>query len=194
MSYLQKYIKYKNKYLELVDLIGGCKNCGNPKCKDGEFCSGGGGGAKSSGATVVQSKGKKSSTLTSPIECSNCGTSIGPFSICSRCMQVHYCSKDCQTVHWKGGHKKFCVSVEERRPHPNSSGNVEVEAASEAESTDLEDCSICLDKIKESNKILLPCQHVFHIKCIDQLRNFGGNMTCPLCRSDLPPGPEQLFS
>ena len=27
---------------------------------------------------------------------------------CSRCSQTTYCSKVCQSVHWKRGHKKFC--------------------------------------------------------------------------------------
>lgn len=27
---------------------------------------------------------------------------------CSRCHVVSYCSRECQTIHWKGGHKQTC--------------------------------------------------------------------------------------
>ena len=32
-------------------------------------------------------------------------------SKCSRCKQANYCSKDCQTAHWKAGHKTECVAA-----------------------------------------------------------------------------------
>ena len=38
MSFKEKYLKYKNKYLELKKQIGGCKNCDDPKCIGGELC------------------------------------------------------------------------------------------------------------------------------------------------------------
>ena len=42
-----------------------------------------------------------------------CGTPLaGPadeHKKCSRCKQQFYCSKDCQKMHWKRGHKKVCV-------------------------------------------------------------------------------------
>ena len=28
---------------------------------------------------------------------------------CSRCRAANYCSTECQRIHWKRGHKKFCV-------------------------------------------------------------------------------------
>ena len=39
----------------------------------------------------------------------------------------------------------------------------------------------------------LPCTHAFHPSCIDGLRHFGMNNLCPLCRAELPPGPEKLY-
>lgn len=28
---------------------------------------------------------------------------------CGRCKTVHYCGRDCQVAHWKGGHKRACA-------------------------------------------------------------------------------------
>ena len=40
--------------------------------------------------------------------CTNCGTANAPY-VCSLCKKTQYCSKECQTEHWKqGGHKKQC--------------------------------------------------------------------------------------
>ena len=41
--------------------------------------------------------------------CIVCGCS-GP-KRCGRCMQVHYCSKEHQTLDWKAGHKRFCEDL-----------------------------------------------------------------------------------
>jgi sugar lactone lactonase YvrE len=38
MSFKEKYLKYKNKYLELKKQIGGCKICKDPICIEGELC------------------------------------------------------------------------------------------------------------------------------------------------------------
>ena len=38
---------------------------------------------------------------------------------CARCHVLFYCSEPCQAQHWKlkpGGHKKFCITKDERRP------------------------------------------------------------------------------
>jgi len=45
--------------------------------------------------------------------------------------------------------------------------------------TSKEDCSICLDHIK-NNKKTLACQHIFHKGCIDTWLNH--KTSCPLCR------------
>lgn len=41
------------------------------------------------------------------VMCAKCGTDAAPYT-CSRCDRVHYCSKKCQTAHWKG-HKRACA-------------------------------------------------------------------------------------
>lgn len=40
MSFKKKYIKYKNKYLDIKKLLGGCKTCNDPKCLNKELCVG----------------------------------------------------------------------------------------------------------------------------------------------------------
>ncbi|OAV98626.1 hypothetical protein PTTG_09595, partial [Puccinia triticina 1-1 BBBD Race 1] len=49
------------------------------------------------------------------------------------------------------------------------------------------ECPICLlelvvDDPLPDNKALLPCQHSFHLKCIDEWERCG-KITCPLCRA-----------
>jgi hypothetical protein len=51
-------------------------------------------------------------------------------------------------------------------------------------------CPICLNEYEEGVKIrLLPCEHVYHIECIDKwlLRN---NRFCPVCKRRVLPGGE----
>jgi hypothetical protein len=40
-------------------------------------------------------------------ECVVCGHKKG-LSVCASCKEARYCSKRCQTVHWKDGHKYTC--------------------------------------------------------------------------------------
>ena len=42
------------------------------------------------------------------------------------------------------------------------------------------DCAICLEELKENNKIILECNHSFHLECIKEW--FKNNNTCPFCR------------
>lgn len=39
----------------------------------------------------------------------------GRFQVCIVCKHVKYCSKDCQTVHWRAGHKKECPKMKEQK-------------------------------------------------------------------------------
>ena len=42
------------------------------------------------------------------------------------------------------------------------------------------DCSICLDKLNTKTIKMLPCNHLFHKKCINEwLKN---SIQCPLCK------------
>jgi TPR repeat protein len=120
-----------------------------------------------------------------PLMCSFCSTENPPkggFKICSRCKSARYCSTECQTSHWKKGHNQVCVAP--------AAAAEEQEALSKIV---VQECAICLEKISSSNKYSLPCEHVFHIECIANLRLASTVQSCPLCRGDLPPGPMQSF-
>ncbi len=55
-------------------------------------------------------------------DCAHCGAAEGTVpgsprhAACSRCRMTFYCSRSCQKMHWtRGGHKKCCLTPEERR-------------------------------------------------------------------------------
>lgn len=145
-------------------------------------------------ARVLQ-KGKKGSNLPegNDAECANCMSfhSKGGSALltCTRCKAVCYCSKACQVQHWgKGGHKKFCVTVDERKPHAGQTGCSQLPEVPKGSA-----CPICLEALRPNASMALPCAHVFHVKCVQELRRFGVQQACPLCRAALPAGPEQVF-
>jgi len=58
---------------------------------------------------------------------------------------------------------------------------------------DSTECSVCLAEFSESTDLLLrrlPCLHVFHAICIDTW--FRQRLTCPFCRSELPPSSSEV--
>jgi len=129
--------------------------------------------------------------------CSNCltpeDTAGAPkLSACSRCGLVAYCSKDCQRAHWKANHKQHCVARADRRPEAQTPSDARENTASKAAS-DREKCSICLGSLAGAPVLNLDCAHEFHTDCVAQLRKFGVEQCCPLCRTPLPPGPAKLF-
>jgi len=137
-------------------------------------------------------QGKK---VVSEKTCSNChlpeGSRGAPkLSACARCGLVVYCSRECQRTHWKAGHKQHCVAKVDRAPQ-----NLEPARKDDAfnATTEGEKCSICLDSLTEASSCTLPCTHVFHATCVEELRKFGVKQTCPLCRTSLTLGPQKLF-
>ena len=46
-----------------------------------------------------------------------------------------------------------------------------------------EECAICLDLMFNTKVVRTPCNHTFHLLCIEQ--QLLGNQTCPLCRTVL---------
>jgi hypothetical protein len=140
--------------------------------------------------TARRAMDKKKSSDPSIKECSNCGTS-GAKLTCGQCKAAHYCSKACQKQHWKNGHKGGCIAAEKRRPKiekPNAS-LAEYEQAEESG----ESCPICLESLSDATLCTLPCEHDFHPECVEALRKLGVLQACPLCRADLPDGPEKIF-
>lgn len=114
--------------------------------------------------------------------CANCDLSGVPLLACGRCNLVKYCGKDCQKQHWlKGDHKKYCLTLEQRKPR-NYKGA--------AKTLSNDDCAICMDLLSKSTVSIFPCSHSFHASCVVALRNIGSSKTCPLCRAALPPTPE----
>ena len=119
------------------------------------------------------------------LECANCSVFNVPLLMCGRCMLVQYCSRNCQKQHWsKGGHSKFCIPLKVRKPTPLEK---EVDVGAEVIT-----CMICLEMIKGSSACKLPCDHIFHAECIQELRSFGVAQLCPACRTELPNGPEKI--
>lgn len=49
-------------------------------------------------------------------ECAGCGAiedKVGEFKGCCRCKMRQYCSKECQVLHWRSGHKQKCSNETE---------------------------------------------------------------------------------
>ena len=123
--------------------------------------------------------------------CGNCDREEEKMFKCSRCGLVKYCGKDCQRAHWKE-HKPFCIAKADRVPQPPVA-SLGKSCTEEATHRDMQ-CAICLDPLGEEELALkLPCDHVFHGSCVVGLRARGVAKVCPLCRADLPPGPEKLL-
>jgi len=143
----------------------------------------------------MQTSQKKKAADPSLKDCANCETN-GAKLTCAKCKATHYCSKACQTQHWKNGHKALCVTPEERRPRLVASvadkGDIMPAGAADTEG-DGGECPICLESFSGGTLCTLPCTHEFHIECVEALRNQGVQQACPLCRTTLPPGPEKLF-
>jgi hypothetical protein len=110
---------------------------------------------------------------------------------CSRCKLVAYCSKACQVAHWKNGHRQACVLVEDRKPPQQKQSKNETQVTIEKPCIL---CVICLEPLKSSEVCTLPCSHMFHTRCVSNLRSQAASQVCPLCRTDLPPGPEQAYT
>jgi len=120
-------------------------------------------------------------------ECANCLSSSVALHACTRCKIVYYCSRPCQILHWKkGGHQQLCISLEERKPNVASALKNEVIVGGSM-------CPVCLEGLRPESSMTLPCKHNFHYECVQGLRRFGVQQVCPLCRAELPPGPEKLF-
>lgn len=128
------------------------------------------------------------------VYCENCfqeEKTEGRFKPCSRCKLVKYCGNDCQSAHWKSTHNKLCIPVEEFKvledPHYNGGGD-EIDRG-------MIPCAICLEQVSADTDCVLPCKHIYHVKCISTLRATNSvQQVCPLCRTNLPPGPQDSYN
>ena len=155
----------------------------------------GGSGGKGEKKGKKCKKGKKGAGGGAPsfMDCANCGTSDNT-KACGRCKLVYYCSRACQTVHWKqkpGGHKEHCKTPEERSVAKAQAALSSAGAAEEGDHDNL--CAICFDNLSDSPSPTLPCSHRFHASCVDELRKAGVQEVCPLCRAKLPATAEKMF-
>jgi hypothetical protein len=118
-------------------------------------------------------------------ECSNCGKTTNLKS-CARCQMQKYCSTACQRQHWKaiGGHKKFCVSKEERKKDVITN---DLPTRADVKETSIL-CSICIDEIIQdpsSEFVMLQCKHEFHHQCFELLCVSESRTRCPVCRDEI---------
>jgi hypothetical protein len=54
-------------------------------------------------------------------------------SVCGKCKDVKYCSRDCQVAHWKAGHKDVCATAASSAAKPSKSAFDASAALSEGE-------------------------------------------------------------
>jgi hypothetical protein len=126
-------------------------------------------------------------------ECAYCSTTEGDLKKCTRCRLVCYCSKACQTAHWKAipGHRDRCVAPKDRKPSTLQPKTAEVMTTpSEIAEKDL--CGVCFEPLLAENVLqsgaphagtqTLVCNHSFHWKCASELTALSANPLCPLCR------------
>jgi TPR repeat protein len=163
-------------------------------------------------------KMKKKTTCATPTltDCANCGASEGSIlgtpahNFCSRCEITFYCSVRCQKHHWKvGGHKKRCVSKEERsvakalaaakeREDGGGASGGEGGGGAKAKKKPRDkdnECAICLEDLDDPEfgpAQILECTHRFHRACVEELRK-GGAKKCPTCRAKLPDSAKKMF-
>ena len=130
-----------------------------------------------------------------------CGNCLAPegqggvtLTVCPRCKLTPYCSKPCQTADWKAGHKKHCLTPEQRRvPQQAPAPAQGARASSACSEQGPDECPVCLDPLASGTVCILPCTHTFHAACVAELRSFGIKQACPQCCAALPPGPEKLY-
>ena len=86
-----------------------------------------------------------------------------PMMRCSRCHLAVYCSKDCQIVHWRGGHKRVC-GIETRSSHiPWVLPNVQPMKA-DPEKFELMDFTIATPSVEEVSGCCAFCAMITHNK------------------------------
>jgi len=138
----------------------------------------------------------KKSSAPDTVVCSNClkpegSENVRKLSACSRCGLVLYCGRKCQSAHWKENHKQRCIAKADRAPKPEKSLGSRSGDTSTMVATG-EECSICMDSLIGAPTTALQCTHVFHVTCVAEIRQLGVKQACPLCRTPLPPGSEEL--
>ena len=136
-------------------------------------------------SSIAREKGQNMKKVAGGSACGYCGQhelESAPLALCLRCKLVSYCSKDCQAVHWRrepGGHKEFCLALEQRTPAAAQEANPKRFAADEDEFI------ICTADLDAEATMTLECSHRFHAKCIKLQKAVSDLKACPTCRGEL---------
>lgn len=103
---------------------------------------------------------------------------------CSSCKIVYYCTAECQKKHWKT-HKLQCKESMKKGQEAEEEAK-RLEYFSKKYDEKLEDgCSICYEPVKSSEKLQLPCHHIFCASCMGNYSRNTIELKCPLCRQAL---------
>jgi hypothetical protein len=79
-------------------------------------------------------------------------------TMCPKCKLATYCGELCRRAHWKAGHKKHCLTPEERRaPHPGPAAAPGARASTTRDGQGSNKCLICLDPLASGTVCTLPC-------------------------------------
>ena len=105
---------------------------------------------------------------------------------CGCCKLTYYCSKGCQRIHWKEGHKKNCLAPENRTVALMDQSVVKPKGSTNEASF----CPICLESCEWDSQTLKCCKSKFHKACLDELRKYENK--CPICRQSLPKSSEEM--
>ena len=90
-------------------------------------------------------------------------------------------------------HQVSFSSAAQRKASSSLAASKNEEKKEEEAEDDDEECAVCMESLKQGGVEKLVCGHRFHKECVEGIRSFGVNQTCPLCREALPPGPEQQY-
>mmetsp|Transcript_7900 Transcript_7900/g.14886 ORF Transcript_7900/g.14886 Transcript_7900/m.14886 type:complete len:512 (+) Transcript_7900:551-2086(+) len=129
-------------------------------------------------------------------ECIECDakdcTTRSPQYKCSRCHTVYYCSRACQSKHWKE-HKPDCILIDNMRASIARMDESMPENTIPQFEKDMVECGICLQDASLANPVILPtCQHVFCFICIEKwkihqnIMNSESIVCCPYCHAEIP--------
>jgi hypothetical protein len=104
---------------------------------------------------------------------------LGTMKCCSRCKRVHYCSVECQKLHWKiGGHKKVCGKEGGSGARGDTAGGRDAPLENP--------CPICRDNEDDAGAFALcfSCGQMYCGKC-NVTSGIGTITSCPTCRAVL---------
>jgi TPR repeat protein len=134
-------------------------------------------------------KGSKKGGVRGGLVCAYCKKvdALGTMKCCSRCKRVHYCSVECQKLHWKiGGHKKVCGNFTGKEGGSGARGDG-AGASGGGEAPLQNPCPICLDNEDNDDEFGMcnSCGQMYCGKCNMMEGGMGSLDNCPTCRAVL---------